>query len=280
MERSWGSMVVQLLLFFLHSLSSLGQSPYQRAMALQGRRAWTPNYCNNSRLMEEMGLAKTALGAFIGYPCDPNYFACSWAKDGWRSFRRQCAVGQIFDPSGIQNCTFKDNVPACAQEKEAVCSDLCIAEEFEFECCLSEECVAAGKRCDGNMDCTFEEDEKNCAHCKPGEMPCAKADTPTCVSLSQRCDDTPDCPDGSDERFCDECENNNFYCLGSKRCVDQAARCDGERDCTYGEDEVYCCMLCFNSAPSLETPLQEFCVQGNRILSTARMPIIPRLTWI
>lgn len=47
------------------------------SVSRRGRvEAWEPNYCNDTTLQDAAGLKKTALGQFLGYDCDADFFHC------------------------------------------------------------------------------------------------------------------------------------------------------------------------------------------------------------
>ncbi len=74
---------------------------------------WDPNYCNETKLHEEHGLKKTALGQFLGYDCDTAFFHCRWGIDGWRTYKKACRKGLVYDTTGTQNCNYDFNVIGC-----------------------------------------------------------------------------------------------------------------------------------------------------------------------
>jgi len=80
----------------------------------RGGIQWEPNYCSmTSKQQEEAGLKKSALTQFLGYPCDGMFFQCRWAVDGFRTYRKSCRKGLVFDTTGTQNCNYDFNVAGC-----------------------------------------------------------------------------------------------------------------------------------------------------------------------
>lgn len=195
-------------------------------------KPWQPNYCNDTKLQQDAGLVKTALGQFLGYQCDSTFFQCRWGIDGWRTYKKLCRKGLVYDAAGTQTCNYDFNVQGCGFEQ---CAD-CL--KGQFACCLSEECVEMGQRCDGKYDCSLEEDEQNCPTCTKIEFPCFISDQ--CISMDQRCNGIKECKDGTDELNCEECPNNSYFCRTSKECVEASKRCNGKRDCATGDDESFC----------------------------------------
>ncbi|KAI6192318.1 Chitin-binding type-2 domain-containing protein [Aphelenchoides bicaudatus] len=193
-----------------------------------------PNFCNRTDLSLENGLQKTSLGQFLGYPCSADFYHCRWQSDGYRTYKKSCRVGLVFDTTGTQNCNYDYNVKGCAiTSNPEKCSNA-----TDFACPLSEHCVSLGQRCDGVYDCVLEEDEQNCPMCKQEEFPCVTSEQ--CVPMSARCNGFPECKDGTDEHDCEVCPADNFFCRKSQKCIPAAERCDGVNQCPYGEDEQLC----------------------------------------
>ena len=71
----------------------------------------------------------------------------------------------------------------------------CNSDEFA---CDNGQCVASSLRCDGDMACTDNSDEQDCA-CLSNELKCGNGD---CVPVTNLCDGVEHCPDGSDEANC------------------------------------------------------------------------------
>ncbi|PIO75319.1 Low-density lipoprotein receptor domain class A [Teladorsagia circumcincta] len=132
--------------------------------------------------------------------------------------------------------------------------------------CNDGRCIPRSWRCDGDIDCKNEEDEKNCTTtCGPEEFQCAK-DQPTpafkpaihhsCIPSRWVCDGEFDCDDRSDERNCPgrvcnelplidvKCTENQFTCSEFdgqfKLCIPKSWQCDGQKDCASGADEENC----------------------------------------
>ncbi|KAI1723453.1 low-density lipoprotein receptor domain class A domain-containing protein [Ditylenchus destructor] len=192
-----------------------------------------PNYCNNTDLLLEAGLLRSPLGQFLGFPCSNEFFHCRWQSDGYRTYKKNCRTGLVYDTLGTQNCNYDYNVPGCA-----LTSDTAKCKEKDFACPLSENCVTMGQRCDGKYDCVLEEDEQNCPMCKPSEFACIIVEQ--CIPLSQRCNGVPECQDGTDEHDCKGCGQGKFYCRKSGKCISAKDHCDGIAHCPHGEDELLC----------------------------------------
>ncbi|GMT11964.1 hypothetical protein PFISCL1PPCAC_3261, partial [Pristionchus fissidentatus] len=217
-----------LLLLFLPSLES-------KSIDLLDQSSMGPhekNYCNDTSLLQSAGLLQSTLGQFLGYECSAEFFHCRWQSDGFRTYKKTCRVGLVYDTLGTQNCNYDYNVKGCQMSKGGSCNST------QFTCSMSESCVPLSSRCDGRYDCAMEEDEHNCPMCAAGEFACLISEQ--CVSLERRCDGQSDCNDGSDEWRCDVCGEGQFLCGKSGKCVHGSARCDGERDCPHGEDEILC----------------------------------------
>uniref|UniRef100_A0A7I4Y2L8 EGF-like domain-containing protein n=1 Tax=Haemonchus contortus TaxID=6289 RepID=A0A7I4Y2L8_HAECO len=121
--------------------------------------------------------------------------------------------------------------------------------------CNDGRCIPRSWRCDGDIDCKNEEDERNCTTtCGPEEFQCSK-DQPvpafksahqTCIPSRWVCDGEFDCEDRSDERNCPDvkCTENQFTCSEFdgqfKLCIPKSWQCDGQKDCASGADEENC----------------------------------------
>ncbi|KAK0404454.1 hypothetical protein QR680_017461 [Steinernema hermaphroditum] len=191
------------------------------------------NFCNDSALLRESGLARAALGQFLGYSCSPEFFHCRWQPEGFLTFRKLCRTELVYDTEGTQNCNYDFNVKGCNFKSAGN-----VCQNTEFSCPFSEACVPLEKRCDGHYDCLLEEDEQNCPMCGPEEFACVVSEQ--CVSISLRCNGVGDCSDGTDELDCDKCGNGGFFCQKSGECVQGEQRCDGVPQCRSGEDEILC----------------------------------------
>ncbi|CAJ0582166.1 unnamed protein product, partial [Mesorhabditis spiculigera] len=193
-----------------------------------------PNYCNNSEILEQAGLYKSTLGQFLGFECSQEFYHCRWQSDGFRTYRKACKTGLVYDTFGTQNCNYDYNVKGCQiSSGDSACNTT-----TSFWCPLSEQCVELHKRCDGTYDCSLEEDEQNCPLCAAGELACVVSEE--CVPIDRRCNGISECSDGTDERDCDVCGHGLFHCGKSNECVPLEHRCDGQRDCRHGEDEMLC----------------------------------------
>lgn len=97
------------------------------------------------------------------------------------------------------------------QTEEFFFNDLgfsCNSDEFE---CDNGQCVASSLRCDGDLACTDNSDERDCA-CLSSELKCGNGN---CVRVSNLCDGVQHCPDGSDEANCGR--EHHIYVMNSKR---------------------------------------------------------------
>ncbi|ETN80848.1 Low-density lipoprotein receptor domain class A [Necator americanus] len=147
--------------------------------------------------MEEAGLFKTTLGQFLGYGCSPEFYHCRWQSDGFRTYRKLCKTGLVYDVIGTQNCNYDYNVKSCGISGgvPATCNST------SFHCSLSEQCVPLSQRCDGRYDCSLEEDEQNCPLCAADDFACIVSEQ--CIGANRRCNGIAECSDGTDEMNCD-----------------------------------------------------------------------------
>lgn len=96
------------------------------------------------------------------------------------------------------------------QTEEFFFNDLgfsCNSDEFE---CDNGQCVASSLRCDGDLACTDNSDERDCA-CLSSELKCGNGN---CVRVNNLCDGVQHCPDGSDEANCGR--EHQIYVMNSK----------------------------------------------------------------
>ncbi|VVC91340.1 unnamed protein product [Leptidea sinapis] len=172
---------------------------------------------------------------------------------------------------------YKCLCPAGLLRMNDTCVSIKTCQHNEFYCHRSNDCFLAAKKCDGERDCKFGEDEENCPvptfkylGCSPGKKFCNNicigvnevcknnskkapvscsstqykcASSFKCVDKHTICDGKVDCPDGSDEtpEACDAvpCSEADFKCT-SGACVPNSWRCDKTEDCVDGSDEVGC----------------------------------------
>uniref|UniRef100_A0A7I4YXI7 Chitin-binding type-2 domain-containing protein n=1 Tax=Haemonchus contortus TaxID=6289 RepID=A0A7I4YXI7_HAECO len=194
----------------------------------------TVNYCNDSALMEQSGLIRATMGQFLGYECSGEFYHCRYQSDGFRTYRKLCKTGLVYDVLGTQNCNYDYNVKSCGIKGGGpiVCNST------SFHCPLSEQCLPLSKRCDGHYDCLSEEDEQNCPLCTADQFACVVSEQ--CIDIRRRCNGIAECSDGTDESYCEVCGNGLFHCPKSGECIPAYERCDGKRQCPHGEDEMLC----------------------------------------
>ncbi|ULU04994.1 hypothetical protein L3Y34_017620 [Caenorhabditis briggsae] len=147
----------------------------------------------------------------------------------------------------------------------------CKADSFK---CEDNRCIPMSWRCDGDIDCQNEEDEKNCPKtCGEKEHKCGNVTSARsslqrfkCIPEAWLCDGEFDCEDKSDEFQCKNvsCHENQFQCeelTGDySLCIPKTWVCDGQRDCTNGKDELNC------TAKAQKCPDNNFqCNNGNCI---------------
>ncbi|WKY09558.1 hypothetical protein Q1695_002150 [Nippostrongylus brasiliensis] len=184
--------------------------------------------------MEEAGLIKATLGQFLGYECSGEFYHCRWQSDGFRTYRKHCKTGLVYDVIGTQNCNYDYNVKSCGIRSGAPAT----CNSTSFHCSLSDQCVPLSSRCDGRYDCPLEEDEQNCPLCLANEFACVVSEQ--CIEINRRCNGFAECSDGTDETNCEVCGNGLFHCAKSGECILNDERCDGKRHCPHGEDEMLC----------------------------------------
>lgn len=60
-----------------------------------------------------------------------------------------------------------------------------------------------------------------------------------CFTDEQRCDGDVQCKYGEDEKNCDgKCREGALWCEGKKKCVPKWEICDGVQNCPDGKDEM------------------------------------------
>ncbi|CAI2355462.1 unnamed protein product [Caenorhabditis sp. 36 PRJEB53466] len=139
-----------------------------------------PNFCNSSDILEEAGLIRSTLGQFLGYDCSEEFYHCRWQSDGFRTYRKKCKPGLVYDVLGTQNCNYDYNVKTCGVRSGGPVQ----CNGTDFYCPLSEQCVPMALRCDGHYDCSMEEDEQNCPLCTSGEFACKASEQ--CIPIDRR----------------------------------------------------------------------------------------------
>uniref|UniRef100_A0AC35UI09 EGF-like domain-containing protein n=1 Tax=Rhabditophanes sp. KR3021 TaxID=114890 RepID=A0AC35UI09_9BILA len=135
---------------------------------------------------------------------------------------------------GITHC--KDNsdeITFCAKKTCA---------KGEFLCEQSNMCVPMSYRCDGDIQCKFQEDEAMCDSCENGAIFCNA--TKLCIPKWNICDGISQCPGGEDEKncMCGACSGNDRVLCGDVNnvCILSKNVCNGRSDCPNGEDEEDC----------------------------------------
>lgn len=146
--------------------------------------------------------------------------------------------------------------------------------EHSFKC-KDDRCIPSSWRCDGDIDCQDEEDERNCPQvCGAEEHKCgdirsvrSSIERFKCIPNKWVCDGEFDCEDKSDEFKCENvsCQENQFQCeeLSGEYslCIPRTWVCDGQRDCTNGKDEQNC-----SRKTTAKCPDNNFqCANGNCI---------------
>ena len=174
---------------------------------------------------------------------------------------------------GTQNCNYDYNVKGCAltpsRPGEIILpkspnnlirppNNPLIAAKCkpkDFACPLSEDCVGLDKRCDGNYDCTLEEDEQNCreffkCHNPPLikflKVPMFWICTLKLLLFSNH----------SSIYHLAMCKTAQFPCVVSEQCIPMSARCNGFRDCN---DGFYFYLHFFAKIHSLQHPVFHSC---------------------
>ncbi|KAK6619502.1 hypothetical protein RUM43_012259 [Polyplax serrata] len=122
-------------------------------------------------------------------------------------------------------------------------------DQDEFLCVGSCTCIPNTFRCDGDPDCTGEQDELECGEteldifqsCLETENYVRCPRSGKCIKKTWLCDGDDDCGDFSDETHCDgrNCTAGEFEC-NNGFCVQKSWVCDGDNDCKDYSDETNC----------------------------------------
>ncbi|RWS31707.1 low-density lipoprotein receptor-related protein 4-like protein [Leptotrombidium deliense] len=153
----------------------------------------------------------------------------------------------------------------------------CSPEEFR---CLSGRCIRLTWRCDGDIDCSDNSDEKGCAQpsqCATGHFRCGDG---TCISQHDVCNGAPNCPDGSDEDgngTCNSgtpCKEDGYPCQQLCIATKNGHHCACKEGYDMGVDGKSCldideCSLkeemCSQKCENMVPGFQCFCAKGYRM---------------
>ncbi|UJR15454.1 hypothetical protein I4U23_002397 [Adineta vaga] len=153
--------------------------------------------------------------------------------------------------------------------------------EYFFNCPRSKKCIPFYQRCNGIVDCLFNEDETNCQNCNTtSSFHCSNSSK--CITTNDLCNNITDCLHGEDEHdtickhFCEWpslntctkkypnlCSNNEFYCDG--KCVSIIHRCDDKPYCYDGTDEPFDCSNVTCPYEYFKCPLSGKCIPYEKI---------------
>lgn len=110
-------------------------------------------------------------------------------------------------------------------------------------------CIPLAFRCDGDADCSGDQDELECGEEELDlDQACLESDdnircprSGKCIKKSWLCDGDDDCGDFSDETHCDgrNCTETEFEC-NNGLCILRTWLCDGDNDCKDYSDEINC----------------------------------------
>lgn len=177
--------------------------------------------------------------------CLPDWWRCDGIND--------CGGGDKSDEigCGLEMPEMKSIVP----QHHIPPSRKCGKNEFT---CSPDHCIPLLWACDGAVDCTNGEDERDCPHtgnaghslslpCGPVATPCG--DGSACVLNVYICDGINHCADKSDESHCPStsshkpavvCQRGYLMCDDGTNCVPLQYVCNGKQDCYDGTDELNC----------------------------------------
>ncbi|GMT31153.1 hypothetical protein PFISCL1PPCAC_22450 [Pristionchus fissidentatus] len=150
--------------------------------------------------------------------------------------RRCLRADQLCD--GVVHCEDRADEVAFCRKSDADCP------KDSRRCKGSPLCLPNASVCDGEPDCSEDDDEADCKECNRGAKMCAP--TKRCIPRAQLCDGVVNCPDGSDEMDCDckACSGWDRALCGNGRCLERSRICDGTIDCEGGIDEENCPGTC------------------------------------